>query len=327
MEISVSSAESWSEFEAIWTESMKHLYWFRNSNPADYQRERDLKELQDQFGSEDHRYLIASDSYGKALGTLTYSVTTSYARNSIMMPGVPLVNRGLNIESALFSYQEMMLRNTGIKTIFSSLKYKKQSDVEWYFDTLTKNGFLESEPEGYQLLVRLDEISSQLENPGLVEFRTRDAFSTNEFVDFTTRAYATTPEDLAIHGYDKSVTVPENIRTIHQSVINGEFGWSPPEWWRVAMRDETAVGYILGFEIDPKRTPRLGVLGNLGVFPEFRRSGIAVSLIHSLFNEFLQSGIEYVMVGTPTHNVPAIGAYKRAGFHEANRIQFFRKDI
>ena len=327
MEISVRPAESWSEFEDVWNESMKHLYWFTDATPADYQRERDLKELENEFASENHTYLIARDADGNALGTLTYSITSSYARNSIMMPGVPMVSRRLNVELALFAYQERMLRGAGIKTIFSSLKYRTRTEVDWYFDTLTKNGFIESEPEGYQLLVSLDDISSRLKNPGTVAFRTRDAFSTDDFVDFTMRAYATTPEDLAIHGYDRSVTVPEHIRAIHQRVINGDFGKSPPEWWRVATRDETAAGYILGFETEPLRDPRLAIIGNLGVFPEFRRGGIAVSLIHSLFNEFLQSGIEYVMVGTPTHNIPAIGAYKRAGFHEANKIQFFRKDL
>jgi ribosomal protein S18 acetylase RimI-like enzyme len=327
MEISVSPATSWSELEAIWSESMKHLYWYSSATPADYHPVREINELKEEFDSGSNEFLVARNAGGTALGVLTYSVSSNFARNGIMMPGVPVQDRGMNVGSILLEHQEASLREVGINTVFSSVKYKERSSVDWYFDTLKANGFVEKGPEVCQLLVRLADVSSQLKSSESIEFRTRDEFSAEEFVDFTIRAYATTSEDQAIHSYDRAVTVPEHIRDIHQRTIDGGFGRSPPEWWHVAINDSTAVGYILGFEMSPSQTPRLGTIGNLGVFPEFRRKGFSVNLIHSLFEEFLSDGIEYAMVGTPTNNLPAINAYKKAGFQNANRIQFFKKSF
>jgi ribosomal protein S18 acetylase RimI-like enzyme len=244
----------------------------------------------------------------------------------IMMPGVKDEYKQYNIGDALLQFQEFYLQNREIKQLISSVKYTSREAVSWYYDTLTRNGFRINEPEGYQMFVDLDSID--FGNPTThYEILTRNDFDPEDFVQFAVKSYASTPEDLQIHGWDKSVTEPDQIRAIHKYTINGAFGKSPSEWWRVLEKDKIPLGYILGFEMEPERRTRVGTIGNLGVFPEYRRQGLAVLLIHSLLREFQNDGIQYARVGTPTMNVRAIGAYKKAGFIDGNRIQFFRKDI
>ncbi len=326
MNYKISHAESWDEFGLIWDSSLGQFSWFTDPNPADYNANIEREELINEFNDENHIYLIAKDEDGNGLGILEFTCRNNHARNGIMMPGVPDPFKYTNIGDALLEYQEYYLKNRGITTLTSSIKYASKQNVEWHFDTLQRNGFKMSAPEGYQMVVNLQYLTA-LRVTNNYEILTRKDFQLEDFIDFAIRSYASTPEDLQIHGWDEAVTNPEHIRAIHQRTIDGGFGLSPPEWWRVITKDDQPLGYILGFEINPDLEHRVGIIGNLGVFPEHRRKGLAGYLIHSLFNEFLKAGIEYARVGTPTINTRAIGAYVKSGFKEANRIQFFTKEL
>ncbi len=326
MKYSISHAETWDEYIDIWNSSMVRLPWFQNPGPADYNPDLERKELFEDFHDDDHVFLIARDEDGNGVGVLDFRCYQTHAKNGIMMPGVLDQLKYTNIGDALLQYQEYYLKNRGITTILTTIKYTSKEATSWYFDTLKRNGFSMSEPEGYQMVVDLKVLTS-LRVSNHYEILDRNNFILEDFVEFAVRSYASTPEDREVHGWDKAVTDPEHIGAIHKRTAEGKLGNSPPSWWRVIAQDKKPLGYILGFEFNPEINPRTATIGNLGVFPEFRRKGLAVLLIHSLFNEFLKSGISIARVGTPTHNTNAIGAYSKAGFQEANRIQFFRKDI
>ena len=326
MKYNISHADFWEEFEEVWIAALKSQRWYNSPNIVDYNPYSEREELKDDFENDDHIYLIARDEDGVGVGVLEFKCYPNYAKNGVMMPGVKDSCKQFNIGDALLQFQEFYLKNRNIEPIISSIKYTSREEVEWYFDTLTRNGFKMNEPEGFQMYVNLESIES-FEGTDQYRMLTRNNFAPEDFVEFAIRSYASTPEDLQIHGWDKSVTEPDQIRAIHKYTIDGAFGKSPSEWWRVIEKDKNPLGYILGFELEPERKTRVGTIGNLGVFPEYRRQGLAVLLIHSLLREFQNDGIQYARVGTPTMNVRAIGAYKKAGFIDGNRIQFFRKDI
>ena len=326
MKYHISHADSWVEFKETWLEYMRPQEWYYDPSPVDYNGISEEEELRNDFENDNHVYLIAKDDSGKGVGVLEFVCYPKYARNGIMMPGVPDQYKTFNIGDALLRFQEYYLQNRGINTVVSSVKYRSRNDVNWLFDTLNRTRFKMSEPEGFQMYTKLTSLDLVDEEPRY-EIKTREEYSDNDFVSFAIRSYASTPEDIEVHGWDQSVTNPEHILMIHNQVKEGSFGRSPTKWWKVITENEAPLGYILGFEIDSTNNPRVGTIGNLGVFPEYRRRGIAISLIHSLFKEFIQDGIEYARVGTPTINTRAIGAYRKAGFMEGNRIQFFRKNI
>lgn len=326
MKYNITHAESWDEFKETWLDCMRPQEWYYDPSPVDYNGFSEEEELRNNFENENHIYLLAQDESGNGVGVLEFVCYPKIARNGIMMPGVPDRFKALNIGDALLKFQEYFLQNRGIDSVVSSLKYRTKDDVSWYFDTLERTGFRMSEPEGFQMYTKLGSIDLMQEEPRY-DIKTREEFSDDDFVDFTVRAYASTPEDFEIHGWDLSVINPEHIKEIQNRIREGAFGRSPSSWWRVITENDTPLGYIIGFEIDPTDSPRMGYIGNLGVFPEYRRRGAASLLIHSLFREFIEEGIEYARVGTPTMNTKAIRAYEKTGFKEGNRIQFFRKNI
>jgi ribosomal protein S18 acetylase RimI-like enzyme len=326
MKFSISHADSWNEFKETWLECMRPQEWYYDPTPVDYNGISEEEELRNDFENEDHVYLIAKDESGNGVGVLEFMCYPNFARNGIMMPGVQDQFKALNIGDSLLRFQEFYLQNRGINIVVSSVKYKSREDVNWYFDTLSRTGFKMSEPEGFQMYTNLNSIDITPEKSDYV-IKTREEYSDADFVDFAMRAYASTPEDLEVHGWDLSVTDSVHILAIHNRTRGGGFGRSPPHWWRVISKNKNPMGYILAFEINPTDSPRVGTIGNLGVFPEYRREGLAITLIHSLFLEFIKEGIEIARVGTPTINTRAISAYRKAGFIEGNRIQFFRKEI
>ncbi|MHA2423740.1 MAG: GNAT family N-acetyltransferase [Candidatus Thorarchaeota archaeon] len=324
MELTVRRAESWDEFKEAWIQAMQFLPWYHEPNPADYLHETEIKELQNEFENIDHYFLLAIADDGSAKGVLEFKCFDSYAANGVVMPGVPIKYRNSEAAHALLEYQKVALIERNISRIVATLKYRDTESASWHHDILKQNDFKINRPESVQMIARIDNLEKPSSNPEEFQIKHRDEFTLDDFSQFAIRSYASTPEDLSIHGWDSSVTNPDVVKVIHKRTMDGVFGNSPSKWWKVAIIDEKPAGYIIGFHIPPRSR---GIIGNLGVFPEFRKRGIAAFLIHSLFQEFKDQKLAYAMVGTPSNNTPAIRAYTKAGFRIANYLTQYLREI
>ena len=84
--------------------------------------------------------------------------------------------------------------------------------------------------------------------------------------------------------------------------------------WLVAMNDDTVVGYI-GSQTVAGETDVM----NIAVHPDWRRRGIAQSLIECLVVELKNRGSEALMLEVRASNAPAIALYEKLGFRQVGR--------
>ena len=90
--------------------------------------------------------------------------------------------------------------------------------------------------------------------------------------------------------------------------------------WIVAMEDDRVVGYIgsqsCGDETD---------VMNVAVHPDYRRRGIAESLIGVLVTELKNRGSRALMLEVRVSNAPAIALYEKLGFYQVGcRKNYYR---
>ena len=90
--------------------------------------------------------------------------------------------------------------------------------------------------------------------------------------------------------------------------IASELGncWS---YWVVALWDDRVLGYIGS----PSSFDETDVM-NVAVHPDFRRRGIAESLIDELIKELKNRGSHALMLEVRESNAPAIALYEKLGF-------------
>jgi len=116
------------------------------------------------------------------------------------------------------------------------------------------------------------------------------------------------------------------LEKVLEAAKDGKMGFSPPECWRVAKLKGNVAGFVIAFM--PSKTkyqPAHGVIAELGVFPEYRRMGIAQLLITDAFKSIKRHGYRYALVGTPKTNTPALNLYTKQGFVPVFENVFLQK--
>ena len=102
--------------------------------------------------------------------------------------------------------------------------------------------------------------------------------------------------------------------------IASELGniWS---YWVVALDGERVVGYI-GSQSSADETDVM----NVAVHPDYRRRGIAESLIEVLIRELKNRGSHALMLEVRDSNEPAIALYEKLGFQQVGlRKNYYHK--
>lgn len=89
---------------------------------------------------------------------------------------------------------------------------------------------------------------------------------------------------------------------------------NPLSTWLVAQEDDALAGYI-GAQAVP---PDADVM-NLAVAPNYRRRGLARSLLHELTQCLRKQGVNYLFLEVRASNLPAQSLYASAGFVEVGR--------
>ena len=92
--------------------------------------------------------------------------------------------------------------------------------------------------------------------------------------------------------------------------------------WLVAMNDDTVVGYI-GSQTVAGETDVM----NIAVHPDWRRRGIAQSLIECLVVELKNRGSEALMLEVRASNAPAIALYEKLGFRQVGRRPNYYRNL
>ena len=90
--------------------------------------------------------------------------------------------------------------------------------------------------------------------------------------------------------------------------------------WLVAVEEERVAGYI-GSQTSIDETDVM----NVAVHPDFRRGGIAESLIIRLVDELKMRGSHALMLEVRASNTPAIALYEKLGFRQVGcRKNYYR---
>ena len=93
--------------------------------------------------------------------------------------------------------------------------------------------------------------------------------------------------------------------------------WS---YWVVAVEDEQVVGYV-GSQSSIDETDVM----NIAVHPDWRRRGIAESLIDYLIKDLKNRGSHALMLEVRVSNDPAIALYEKLGFRQVGlRKNYYR---
>jgi ribosomal-protein-alanine N-acetyltransferase len=110
------------------------------------------------------------------------------------------------------------------------------------------------------------------------------------------------------------------------------FHSSNPEFFFVAEIEKKIVGFVYGREASPPaetldkwKSRKVASIETLAVDKDYRRQGIATSLLAALFEVFKQKEIDLVTLSVPAVEVAAMKLYRKLGFEP--RAQFLWKRL
>lgn len=321
----VESVRSWDVYLPAWTRCMSDVHWFSEEHLLDYSREEQTDELEGEFHGEGNLFLMTVDDGGSCLGVLGMIIRGDVATVRRWEPAVPALQRDLGVGEALLErgLEEARLRR--VKSVRTILKYPYGSPLPWNGELYERHGFSRAKT-GVNLVMDLEGDAGR-EPSESFETAPCDDYSIDEAVDFVLRAFASETEDREIHGGDETVSDPEGVRRIIEMEEQGRLGRTSPSLKRVALVDGEPAGFIKCFIREEKYLPDFGLIGILGVFPEYRRRGIGYYLINHALTQFKGEGLRYAYVGTSEFNHKALRAYEKAGFRPLFRQINYEKNL
>jgi len=330
LKIKIKKIKTWEEYRKAWEKCAEDLLWIKEDKLLFYYKKEELKELKKEFEQKDNIFLVAiAGKNEKIIGCLGIIVGNGLARIRRWEPIVQQQYQIYNIDEQLLEKAIELLKEETIHTIETTLKYEVNcpESAQRLLDLFSMFGFKNKTPPAIQLYQDLTQFSGKTKFSKNVVIKTRDSYSVSDFCKYTIQAFATTEEDKKIHGWDPIVTNYDTCLRINNLILDGRFGYSPPEFWLVANVNDSPAGLLIAFA--PPRTDKLkvGVIGELGVLPNFRGKGIASVLIATVLKNFIQQGYTYSYVGTPETNFGAINVYEKNGFISIHRVHFLTKLI
>lgn len=271
MAIIVEEAKSKEDYIRAWIEGMRHLHWFKECRLFDYNRDEMMEELSRDFGKPGGVFLVAMlEGSENIIGVLGIKLQGEVGVLRRWEPAVPLKERSSGAGEALIEKGFQWLRQKGAHKAVCMLKYPYDlpETGDWHISLYKKCGFKQKEPAGVQLLADLSHTETPMHPSGLA-ITTSEGYTLENLADFTLKAYASTPEDKAIHGCDPLVSIREEILKGLLSIKQGKHGLSPPECWKIGLVEGEPAGFVVSFMPKDKYRPSYGVIGLIGVFQSF----------------------------------------------------------
>jgi len=149
------------------------------------------------------------------------------------------------------------------------------------------------------------------------------------------KAVKTRVRKFKINDLDQVVAIAERYAswdvTATKADIEG-FHSAGPEFFFVAEAENKILGFVYGRESSPPaealnkwKSGKVASIETLAVDEDYRRQGIATSLLTALFEEFKQKEIDLVTLSVPAVEVAAMKLYGKLGFEP--RAQFLWKRL
>lgn len=98
---------------------------------------------------------------------------------------------------------------------------------------------------------------------------------------------------------------------------------SPGNWMALALKDDLVVGMLMAVIHDHPDKPTELFLDEIGTGDDWRRRGIARTLMQILFVRADAEGIEEIWLGTETDNMPARGLYESFGYEREDAVIYY----
>ena len=321
-------SEDWSTYKTAWKECMKDYYWYKNSPVFDWNKHEELEGMESDFRKPGQVFLEAHQA-DKIVGVFCFRHRGKQANMMRWEPTVLKPSEDTEIQKALLSYALDYLANRGVERTTVTIKHPAENPnvAKHLLELYEHSGFKRYQPVSVDLVTNLDDIPSPPSMPDNISIDPHMGTIPENIGKWCVRAYGSTSEDLEIHGFDKSVTDYDTAVASFGSIMRGRLGQSPEDFWKVALVDGESAGFIGGMIKESKHKPITGILGPLGVFPEYRRLGLGVFLISELFKSMKSHGCEYTAVGTPLLNTNAIRMYEKAGYKMNCHLSFLEKTL
>lgn len=318
----------WNTYKSVWNQCMKDYYWYKENPVFDWHKDEELEEMESDFGKAGRLFLEAH-SNGEIVGVFGVRHRGKEATLRRWEPSVLHSITDREIEQALLKHALKHLTRKGVERVKVIVKHPvgNREAANHLLQLYDEFGFDKYQPDSVDLVTKLDEIIQATSQKSNVKIDTHLRTIPENIGEYCVRAYGSTPEDLEIHGFDKSVTDYATAVEVFGSIFGGRLGHSPSEFWKVALVDDEPAGFIGGFIRESKHKPTTGILGPLGVFPEYRRHGIGVFLVSELFKSMKDHGCKYSAVGTEAANRNAIGMYQKAGYELNCHLTWLEKNI
>ena len=303
---------------------MKGAPWFDSDVLFWYRPKEELRRLRRIHGNNSLFLVACHGSGSKPLGVISVQVQGSVGKIGPWEPGVTQTGSRRGIGEALLQRAWKRLGQRGVEKVEFTLRYPCDTPAQGaWLDRLYRGcGFGQREPIGLQMLVDL----SHMENHEVKETRGlritgRENLAIDDLVDYTLRAFSSDPSDKTYFSWDPLTTTRDGAQRFFKGIFNQETWRSPPEFFRVAWIEGKPVGFAGSFAGKSNKTR--GIVGPVGVFPEYRRRGIATALVLSACDALRSKGYRYAYLGTHEDNLPARRVYERIGFKPVfNTIKF-----
>jgi ribosomal protein S18 acetylase RimI-like enzyme len=318
----VREARSWEEYLSAWEVCMQGVYWFRETHFFDYTREEESRELEKEFEEQGNIFLMALDP--QPVGVIGISVSGDHGTIRRYEPAIREEYMEKSVGKILLAEGMRRASQRGVRTLRTTLRFPYHAPIPWQADLFRDHGFVDGREPGVQLMADLNPLDPE---PIDMETTACDEFSLEEVARFVLRAFTGTPEDRAIHEKDHNVTRLGPALETLRDIWNGRYGKTSPKFRRVVLMDGGPVGFVISFIPEPGSRRPHGTIGCLGVFPEYRRRGIATKLVDDTLWRLKGHGCRYAYVGTPKRNYKAIRLYEKLGFTPIFKIYFFVKQI
>lgn len=326
--VKITESRNWGVYESAWKKCMKDYYWYKEDPVFDWNKHEELEEMESEFKKAGRVFLEAHED-DTIVGVLGLRYRGKDASLRRWEPAALKSSRSKQVWKALLTNALSHISAKGVERVRVTMKYPVNNEVVAHplLELYEKSGFERYQPDSIDLVARLDHLPEPTPIRASIRIDTQHGTIPEKFGEYCIRAYASTPEDREIHGFDANVTDYGTAVEVLRSILGGGFGPSPIELWKVALVDNEPAGFVGAFIRESKHKPLTGILGPLGVFPEYRRLGIGAYLVSELFNSMKNHGCEYAAVGTPAANKNAIAMYEKTGYKLSSHLVHLEKTL
>lgn len=330
MTLEIVEIESWEEYRQAWEKCAVDIPWVKEDKLLFLNKDEELDELEQAFENVDNIFLGAKLSKNdEIIGCLSILVRGNNARIGRWEPVISDQHKNTAAKKLLLKKGIERLREQNIETLGTTLKYEV-NDPDAAIDLLKlleSFGFKNRIPPALQLYQDLSKYQGSTKPTTPIEIKTRSSYDISDFCKFAQLSFATLEEDIAMHSWDAITSDYDTCMKFSKFMLDGNMGYSPEDFWLVAIIENEPAGYLLAYAPNRPDKLQLGMIGELGVLPDYRGKGVATKLINEILLKFKDNDYTHSYVGTPDTNIGAIKVYEKNGFIQLHKVHFLSKEL